>query len=46
MSRAPPSSVETGCIIPENCIVGSIDSTAAAKIAATWLLVNDEINKP
>ena len=46
MRRAPPSSVETGCSMPENCMVGSIDSTAPANTAATWLEVNVEMNSP
>src|SRR5690625_2947807 len=45
-TRAAPSSEDTGTIMPENWIVGIIDSTAAAKAAVIWVVATVEINNP
>lgn len=46
MVCAGPSSEETGTIMPENCIVGITDSTAAAKAAVTCVPAIIEISSP
>src|SRR5690348_9148340 len=46
MNRALPSSVETGCSMPENCVVGRMVKIAVTNTAATWLDVNVEITRP
>ena len=46
MTRAPPSSVETGCSSPANWMVGRMVRIAVMNTAATWVLVNVEVTMP
>jgi hypothetical protein len=46
MNFAPPSSVDTGCNMPENCTVGTMVRMVVAMTAATWLEVNADTRRP
>ena len=46
MRAAPPSREETGCIIPENKVAGTMVAIAVPKTAAIWVWVKAEISSP